>query len=95
MEDFDAETDGSPVFQTFRRAERIAFGGTGLLWIEATSVVEEDARTWRSYGFMKKIWTAFSPAIRVWWAIGWHDTSEAVKEILTRCMLFLRLLIAP
>lgn len=41
MEGFDSETDGSPGELTFRRADRIASGGAGLIWVEATSVVEE------------------------------------------------------
>lgn len=41
MEGFDSEPDGSPSELTFRRVRRMASGGAGLVWIEATSVVEE------------------------------------------------------
>ncbi len=47
MEGFDGEADGSPGELTFRRVKRMAAGGAGLVWIEATSVVEE-GRTSRS-----------------------------------------------
>ncbi len=41
MEGFDAEPDGSPGELTFRRYQRYVQGGSGLIWIEATSVVPE------------------------------------------------------
>ncbi len=41
MEGFDAELDGSPGELTFRRYNRYARGGSGLIWFEATSVVPE------------------------------------------------------
>lgn len=41
MEGFDADTDGSPGELTFRRYQRYAEGGCGLIWFEATSVVPE------------------------------------------------------
>lgn len=41
MEGFDAESDGSPSELTFRRYQRYAQGGSGLIWFEATSVVPE------------------------------------------------------
>lgn len=41
MEGFDAEDDGSPSELTQRRYRRFAGGGAGLLWCEATAVVEE------------------------------------------------------
>jgi NADPH-dependent glutamate synthase beta subunit-like oxidoreductase/2,4-dienoyl-CoA reductase-like NADH-dependent reductase (Old Yellow Enzyme family) len=41
MEGCDSETDGSPSFLTFRRYDRFARGGAGLLWFEATAVVPE------------------------------------------------------
>jgi len=44
MEGFDSEPDGSPTPLTWRRAERMASGGAGLVWVEATSVTE-DGRT--------------------------------------------------
>lgn len=44
MEGFDSELDGSPGELTFRRYERFANGGAGLLWFEATAV-QRDARS--------------------------------------------------
>lgn len=41
MEGFDADEDGSPGELTFRRYRRFASGGSGLIWFEATAVVEE------------------------------------------------------
>lgn len=41
MEGFDGEEDGSPSSLTFRRCERFAQSGAGLIWLEATSVVKE------------------------------------------------------
>ncbi|AOY74528.1 NADH:flavin oxidoreductase [Clostridium formicaceticum] len=41
MEGCDGELDGSPGELTFRRYQRFARGGAGLLWFEATAVVPE------------------------------------------------------
>lgn len=41
MEGADGEVDGSPGELTFRRYRRFASGGAGLLWFEATAVVNE------------------------------------------------------
>jgi len=41
MEGFDSEEDGSPSDLTMRRVTRFAEGGAGLIWCEATAVVEE------------------------------------------------------
>lgn len=41
MEGCDSERDGSPSELVFRRYERFAAGGAGLLWWEANAVVEE------------------------------------------------------
>ena len=41
MEGCDGSPDGSPDELTFRRYRRFAAGGAGLLWFEATAVVEE------------------------------------------------------
>ncbi|UCH95935.1 MAG: hypothetical protein JSV88_03570 [Candidatus Aminicenantes bacterium] len=41
LEGFDSEPDGSPGELTFRRYQRYARGGSGLIWFEATSVVRE------------------------------------------------------
>ena len=44
MEGFDSEPDGSPSELTMRRVNRMASGGAGLIWVEATSVTW-DGRT--------------------------------------------------
>jgi 2,4-dienoyl-CoA reductase-like NADH-dependent reductase (Old Yellow Enzyme family) len=41
MEGGDSTEDGSPTSWTYRKYERMARGGAGLIWIEAVSVVEE------------------------------------------------------
>ena len=41
MEGCDGEADGSPDILTKRRYERFACGGAGLIWFEATAVLEE------------------------------------------------------
>lgn len=41
MEGFDGRADGAPDELTFRRYERYARGGSGLIWFEATAVVPE------------------------------------------------------
>ncbi len=41
MEGCDGTADGRPDELTFRRYERFATGGAGLLWVEATAVVPE------------------------------------------------------
>ena len=44
MEGFDSGPDGEPIELGFRRYERFATGGAGLIWFEATSV-RADARS--------------------------------------------------
>lgn len=51
MEGYDADPDGSPSTLTFRRYNRYAEGGAGLIWFEATSVVSEG----RSHPYQLKI----------------------------------------
>lgn len=41
MEGFDSTLDGAPGELTLRRCDRFATGGAGLIWLEATTVVEE------------------------------------------------------
>ncbi len=41
MEGFDAADDGGPGELSFRRYSRYATGGAGLIWFEATAVLEE------------------------------------------------------
>ncbi|MFX1568647.1 MAG: flavin oxidoreductase/NADH oxidase [Promethearchaeota archaeon] len=44
MEGFDANSDGSPGKLTYRRYERYAKGGAGLIWFEATAI-NQDCRS--------------------------------------------------
>lgn len=41
MEGFDSTPDGAPGELTIRRCDRFSTGGAGLIWLEATTVVEE------------------------------------------------------
>ncbi len=41
MEGFDSTTDGTPGSLTFRRYRRLAQGGSGLIWFEATAILDE------------------------------------------------------
>jgi NADPH-dependent glutamate synthase beta subunit-like oxidoreductase/2,4-dienoyl-CoA reductase-like NADH-dependent reductase (Old Yellow Enzyme family) len=41
MEGFDSTSDGGPGPLTFRRYQRYAAGGYGLIWMEATAVLDE------------------------------------------------------
>ncbi len=41
MEGFDANLDGSPGDLTYRRYERYAKGGAGLIWFEATAISQD------------------------------------------------------
>ncbi len=41
MEGADAKPDGSPGDLTYRRYQRFANGGSGLIWVEATSVCQD------------------------------------------------------
>jgi 2,4-dienoyl-CoA reductase-like NADH-dependent reductase (Old Yellow Enzyme family) len=41
MEGYDGTADGAPDELTFRRYKRYAHGGSGLIWFEATAVVNE------------------------------------------------------
>jgi len=51
MEGSDSEDDGSPGELTFRRYERYAGGGPGILWVEAISIARE-ARASKNQLFM-------------------------------------------
>jgi len=51
MEGSDSEDDGSPGELTFRRYERYASGGAGILWVEAVSIAHE-ARASRNQLYM-------------------------------------------
>ena len=45
MEGCDGTAEGKPDELTYRRYERFARGGAGLLWFEATAVVKEGRAT--------------------------------------------------
>lgn len=64
IEGYDAEPDGSPGGLTFRRYMRYAAGGFGLIWIEATAVMQE-ARSNQAQLFLhKKNLLAFSELVK-------------------------------
>ncbi len=54
MEGFDANPDGSPSEYTFRRYQRYAEGGSGSIWFEATSVVQEGRSNPRQLMFNRR-----------------------------------------
>ncbi|HNQ22862.1 MAG TPA: hypothetical protein PKK06_07195 [Phycisphaerae bacterium] len=50
MEGCDADPDGAPGQLTFRRYQRFAAGGSGLIWFEATAVIAEGRANPRQLG---------------------------------------------
>ena len=60
MEGCDGAADGSPDELTFRRYRRFASGGSGLLWVEATAVVEEGRANPRQIWLYEKTVPAFA-----------------------------------
>ncbi|MGE5569845.1 MAG: FAD-dependent oxidoreductase [Rhodospirillales bacterium] len=63
MEGCDGLADGSPDELTFRRYRRFASGGAGLLWFEATAVVEEGRANPRQLWIRKETLPAFAALI--------------------------------
>lgn len=59
MEGCDGEGDGSPSDLVFRRYERFAKGGAGLLWIEATAVSEDGRANPRQLSINKQTLDGF------------------------------------
>jgi len=60
MEGFDSEPDGAPGELAFRRYRRFAGGGSGLIWFEAASVVEEGRSNPRQLYLHEGTFDAFS-----------------------------------
>lgn len=59
MEGGDASDDGSPTELTFRKYERMAKGGAGLIWIEAVSVSREGRSNDKQLMITDENWTKF------------------------------------
>ena len=64
MEGFDSRPDGSPDELAFRRYQRYASGGSGLIWFEAVSVVPEGRSNPRQMWLHDKNVNAFSKLIK-------------------------------
>ena len=64
MEGCDGIADGSPDELTFRRYRRFAAGGAGLLWLEATAVVEEGRANPRQLWIRDETLPAFAALAR-------------------------------
>jgi NADPH-dependent glutamate synthase beta subunit-like oxidoreductase/2,4-dienoyl-CoA reductase-like NADH-dependent reductase (Old Yellow Enzyme family) len=63
MEGCDGLADGSPDELTFRRYRRFAAGGAGLLWMEATAVVEEGRANPRQLWLRERTLPAFAALV--------------------------------
>ncbi|HOL69879.1 MAG TPA: FAD-dependent oxidoreductase [Bryobacteraceae bacterium] len=63
MEGCDGLADGSPDELTFRRYRRFASGGAGLLWFEATAVVEEGRANPRQLWIRKETLPGFAKLV--------------------------------
>lgn len=59
MEGGDATEDGSPTELTYRKYERIARGGAGLIWLEAVSVSKEGRSNDKQLWLTEENWTEF------------------------------------
>lgn len=59
MEGGDANFEGSPTEMSFRKYERIARGGAGLIWIEAVSVCKEGRSNDRELWITEDNWMEF------------------------------------
>ena len=74
MEGCDGLADGSPDELTFRRYRRFAAGGAGLLWMEATAVVEEGRANPRQLWLRKQTVPGFAALV--------NQTRKAARESL-------------
>ncbi|HOW65147.1 MAG TPA: FAD-dependent oxidoreductase, partial [Verrucomicrobiota bacterium] len=74
MEGCDGTADGAPGELTFRRYRRFAAGGAGLLWFEATAVVEEGRANPRQLWLRKGNVAAFTRLV--------EQAREAAREAL-------------
>ena len=63
MEGFDANLDGSPGKLAFRRYQRFAEGGSGIIWFEATSVMSEARSNPRQLWLNEKTLPAFKALV--------------------------------
>ena len=73
MEGFDANPDGSPGELTFRRYNRYAEGGSGMIWFEATAVVKEGRSNPRQLLINKQTLPGFQRLVE-------HIRSSALKS---------------
>ena len=72
MEGCDGTPGGAPDELTFRRYKRFAAGGAGLLWIEATAVVEQGRANPRQIWLRKENVGAFARLV--------EETHQAARE---------------
>lgn len=72
MEGCDGTSDGAPDELTFRRYKRFAAGGAGLLWVEATAVVEEGRANPRQIWLRKENVNEFTRLV--------EETLKAARE---------------
>ncbi|MDR2642443.1 MAG: hypothetical protein LBC74_06580, partial [Planctomycetaceae bacterium] len=63
MEGFDSGEFGEPLERGFRRYERFASGGAGLIWFEATAVLPEARSNSRQFWINKKSASAFASLV--------------------------------
>jgi 2,4-dienoyl-CoA reductase (NADPH2) len=63
MEGCDGQPDGAPDELTFRRYRRFAAGGVGLLWFEATAVVQEGRANPRQLWLHERTVPAFAQLV--------------------------------
>jgi NADPH-dependent glutamate synthase beta subunit-like oxidoreductase/2,4-dienoyl-CoA reductase-like NADH-dependent reductase (Old Yellow Enzyme family) len=63
MEGADGTPEGAPDELTFRRYKRFAAGGAGLLWVEATAVVEEGRANPRQLWLRKRTVPGFAALV--------------------------------
>lgn len=72
MEGCDGKSDGSPDELTFRRYCRFASGGAGVLWVEATAVVQEGRANPRQLWLHKESLPGFKQLVK--------ETLQAARE---------------
>ncbi|NLY46315.1 MAG: flavin oxidoreductase/NADH oxidase [Tissierella sp.] len=59
MEGGDSSKNGSPTELTYRKYERIARGGSGLIWLEAVSISKEGRSNDKQLWLTEENWTEF------------------------------------
>lgn len=65
MEGCDGESDGRPGPLTFRRYERFAGGGAGIIWVEATAVTGEGRANPRQLWINEKSLSSFKQLVEI------------------------------